>query len=208
MLMIGISGVIGSGKSTLSNALLNKFPYSHLESFACPLKKFCMEMLDLTYEQCYGDAKNSLTKYRWKDITYSYDEFERIVDPYCYIMTIELDSKYEQLMTAREVMQYYGQYFRNINEDFFVDKLKKRIKYQKVGLDFLFVDDLRYKNEKKIFDYTIRCIGETSDNHISETDLKDEIFDFYIDKNKQTVDEAVTLIVKDLTTKYPNLEVM
>lgn len=191
MLIIGINGVIGSGKSTLANALLNRLPNSQVEAFALPLKRFCIYMLGLRYEQCYGSEKNSLTQYKGRDIVQSDTYFGRV------------SHLYDQYMTARQVMEYYAVYFRNIKEDFFVDKLVNRISWYRPANVIILVEDLRHKNELKVFDYTIRCLGKTESKHSGEVELNDsDPFSFYVDKTKQSPTEAADLVVADLMSKF------
>lgn len=65
------------------------YPFVKLYSFADELKTFCINVLGLTHNQCYGlDAdKNSLTNIRWEDCA---------------------GSNKQGIMTAREVLQYFG----------------------------------------------------------------------------------------------------
>lgn len=76
--------------------------------FATPLKEFCIKVLGLTRNQCYGTSadRETPTKYTWGDI-----------DP-------EIRNKYDKdpskHMTAREVLQVFGtdlmrnKFYRNI----------------------------------------------------------------------------------------------
>lgn len=75
--IIAFSGRKQSGKSTAGEYIEHliktyNLPISYkLYSFADPLKQdICMNLLGLSYEQCYGDdnMKNSLTELRWEDM--------------------------------------------------------------------------------------------------------------------------------------------
>ena len=59
-MIIGIVGAARSGKGTVSETLMNTFDGFRELSFADKLKEMCMEMLGLTWEQCYGDQKEIL----------------------------------------------------------------------------------------------------------------------------------------------------
>ena len=132
--IIAFSGRKQSGKST-SGEYVEKFikqnflPIScKLYSFADPLKQdICMNLLGLTYEQCYGsdEDKNSLTEIKWKDIEgYAKDEF----------------------MTAREVMEVVGtKIFRKMKNNIWVDATISKIKRE--GFDLAIVLDNRFPNE-------------------------------------------------------------
>jgi len=54
--IIGFSGKIGSGKTTLTEFLCNKFPYAKV-SFADPLKFIVQYLYSLDYDQLYGNKK-------------------------------------------------------------------------------------------------------------------------------------------------------
>lgn len=132
--IIAFSGRKQSGKST-SGEYIEKFikqnflPIScKLYSFADPLKQdICMNLLGLTYEQCYGsdDDKNSLTDINWKDIAgYNKDE----------------------LMTSREVMEVVGtKIFRKMKNNIWVDATINKIKRER--FDLAIVLDNRFPNE-------------------------------------------------------------
>lgn len=69
-------------------------------SFADPLKKFCMEVFGLTYEQCYGtdEQKNSITKVTARDIGM----------PHSSISSDGAKCWSGHCLTARQVLQYFG----------------------------------------------------------------------------------------------------
>lgn len=54
--IIGFSGKIGSGKTTLAQILCNEYPYTKA-SFADPLKHIVKYLYDLEYDQLYGNRK-------------------------------------------------------------------------------------------------------------------------------------------------------
>lgn len=113
--IIVISGKKQSGKSTLAEficeywiAMHKKKSYKDADckiySFADPLKQFCINVMGLTYKQCYGsdEDKNSSTDIKWssqpKEIQKAYAKKNRkkqLVYPKGY-------------MTAREVMEVIG----------------------------------------------------------------------------------------------------
>jgi hypothetical protein len=76
--------------------------------FATPLKKYCIDVLGLTHEQCYGNdaARESLTRYTWNEIA------EHI--------RVKYKKNPEDRLTARDVLQIVGtdlmreQFHRNI----------------------------------------------------------------------------------------------
>jgi hypothetical protein len=132
--IIAFSGRKQSGKSTGGEYIdkLIKQNYSSIScklySFADPLKQdICMNLLGLTYEQCYGadEDKNSLTDIRWNSIP-GYDK--------------------NDFMTAREVMEEIGTgIFRKIKNNVWVDATINKIK--KEAYDIAIVLDNRFPNE-------------------------------------------------------------
>jgi hypothetical protein len=94
-----------SGESVREMDLANGRPDWHflctegirLLSFADPLKRFCIDVLGLHYEQCYGtdDEKNTYTKLSWINAPNEGWWKAAPGDP-------------NELMTAREVMQWFG----------------------------------------------------------------------------------------------------
>lgn len=122
-LIIGLSGKKQSGKTTLCDKLYLSFicKNSHLDikrySFADALKKkVCMEILGLSYSQCYGtdEQKNTSTPYKWERLPKEIrdrNNTRRDVFFNGEIMESLLPSEY---ITAREIMQLVGtEIFRN-----------------------------------------------------------------------------------------------
>jgi hypothetical protein len=132
--IIAFSGRKQSGKSTAGEYIekLIQQTYSSIScklySFADPLKQdICMNLLGLTYEQCYGtdEDKNSLTDIKWNSIPgYNKDGF----------------------MTAREAMEEIGTgIFRKMKNNVWVDATINKIK--KENYDLAIVLDNRFPNE-------------------------------------------------------------
>lgn len=115
--------------------MLNKLyevldPYIKVYSFADPLKQdICMNMLGLTYEQCYGsdEDKNSPTEIMWESIP-------------------GLNSGRIGPMTAREVMEVIGtDIFRKIKQNVWVEATLRKIEKEKSQLAIIV--DCRFPNE-------------------------------------------------------------
>lgn len=132
--IIAFSGRKQSGKSTgaeyVRSLCLSKELSNKVYSFADPLKQdICMNMLGLTYDQCYGsdNDKNSLTDIMWQNIPgYTGD----LVGP----------------MTAREVMEVIGtNIFRKIKNNVWVQATLSTIK--KENPDIAIIADCRFPNE-------------------------------------------------------------
>ena len=135
-------------------------PFVKLYSFADLLKtNVCMNVLGLSYEQCYGtdEQKNTLTE---------------IVSP-----------ETGERASAREVMQFVGtDFFRSIYPNVWADATIRKI--QKDNPSLAIVCDCRFPNEvtaiKNAGGRTIRLTRncDSSDVHESETALDKDNFDW------------------------------
>ena len=63
-MLIGLMGGKGSGKTTVSNYLINKGYIFKAYAFAEPLKTLCKNLFNLNYEQLEGDLKEVIDP-RW-----------------------------------------------------------------------------------------------------------------------------------------------
>jgi hypothetical protein len=196
-ILVGVSGIKGSGKSELC-LTLNEHSVnlrSNIFSFAEPLKEFCIKVLGLTVEQCYGKDKETLTNYRWDSLPDYWDNvfYEDNEESFEY--------GYSNFMTARQVMQQWARIFRSMNEDIFVDRMKEKIEsYKRYNLDVVFVDDLRHTNELKIFDVLVRIKGNTEKKDHGEFELENEKFHLYVEP-KQAV-ESSKIVMSYVKDKY------
>lgn len=162
-------------------------PHIKLYSFADILKKdVCMNILGLSYDQCYGDdnAKNTLTDINWQDMP-------------------GIKNNSTSYMTAREVMEYVGtNIFRSIKNNVWVDATIKKISSDKSKLAV--ITDCRFPNEIESVKATggkvIRLTRSPFEsNHISETVLDSDKydwknFDHIIDNSKMSIfDQCVEI---------------
>jgi hypothetical protein len=173
-------------------------------SFADPLKKFCIDVMGLSYEWCYGTEldKNSLTKYKWDNLPIDIRiKYSICIEPvHDIVITTEKEDSEgfacisnisckggEALprigpMTAREILQVFGtNVMRNMfSSTIWVDGTINTIKNYKAKIAF--VADTRFVSEvNAIMDekngYLIRLQRKISDDiHPSEVELDN--FDF------------------------------
>ena len=135
-------------------------PFVKLYSFADLLKKgVCMDVLGLSYEQCYGTDENKNT------------------------MTDIVSPETGKRATAREVMQFVGtDFFRSIYPNVWVDATIRKIKEESPELAI--ICDCRFPNEVKgVQDANGKVIRLTrncndKDSHASETALDKENYDW------------------------------
>lgn len=155
-------------------------PYIKLYSFADPLKQdICIDMLGLTWDQCYGsdEQKNTTTSLKWENMPgYSGELVGN--------------------MTARQVMEYVGtEMFRKMDSNIWASTTIRKI--QKDRPKIAVIMDCRFPNEvdsiKSIGGYVIRLTRQPYEsNHISENILnKDSYdwnkFDFIIDNDNMSI---------------------
>lgn len=200
--LILITGKKQSGKDTSAKAIEthlyqlqdNVGTYVKSYSFATPLKRYCIDVLGLTEEQCYGsdDQKNSATNILWRDLPFAdaklaelYIESrhpERLADlSYADKVNIVLWLQEESVkMTAREVMQIFGSNIcRKMYGDCFANWAKKEI--AKDAPQYAFITDARFPNELEVFKdldpIIIRLQRNTfNSQHISEIALDNYAF--------------------------------
>ena len=169
------------------------WPFIKQYSFATPLKQFCINVLGLTYEQCYGtdEQKNSLTNIMWEDVPNK-------------PKGRKLYKEFTGLMTAREVLQHFGTNIcRKMVKNCWVDATIRQI--QKDAPQLAVITDIRFPNEvdgvQAIGGKVIRLTrAPHEDTHESETALDDYSgFDHVLDNKDMSIPEqnrATTILLK------------
>lgn len=177
-------------------------------SFADALKQdVCINLLGLTYEQCYGTDKdkNSLTNIMWEDVPGvvsegTEKELEIVrgrMGDYYGIDSAGLIYHKPGPMTAREVLQYVGTgIFRRLNNNVWAESCLRKIKGH--GCETALISDTRFPNEVEEIQsaggVVIRLLrnSDSEDTHPSETALDDyplENYDAVIDNTTMSIDE-------------------
>jgi hypothetical protein len=158
--IVGLSGRKQSGKSSTA-AFLERWYEAEVLHFADPLKRFCIDVLGLEEEQCYGteDDKNSLTDLRFEDMPGD-----------------ALDDWEPGPMSARHVLQFFGtDIVRQMKPSAWVDATMRRAAGSLAPL--VVIADVRFPDEA---DAILAAGGEvirlarqidTEDQHYSETAL-------------------------------------
>lgn len=190
-MIIAFAGRKQSGKTTACEFTANVFSQttqqnSAIYNFADPLKKMCIDIFGLTYEQCYGtdDQKNEYVNCKWPDS--------------------------EEVMSAREVMQYVGtNVFRKMQHNVWSEATIRKIKDE--NLPLALIADCRFPNEVK----AVRSAGGLvvklhrniyNSSHESETALDEDRydhgnFDMIIDNSNLSIADKNKLIYDFLKTK-------
>lgn len=158
------------------------WPHIRIYSFADGLKQLCIDIMGLTYAQCYGtnEDKNIFTEYRWKDMPdyqmYTKAKFD--VKKGGFVIT---DAT--QQMTARHVLQYIGtNIFRRMKGDIWAEACIRKI--QKDSPNIALISDCRFPNEVEVIQRAggkviklLRNPIQNPDPHPSEIALDEGNFD-------------------------------
>ena len=182
--LIGISGKKRSGKTMVANMFKTMFSSTikvTIMSLAEPLKQECKKKYKLTDAQVYGKDKEKV--------------FKKVV----IINRQKCD-------TARKVMQVYGQWKRELDKNYWVEKLIKKVDaFRRLNLaDMVIIDDVRFINEVNIISQnygvllrvqrvmeTYEKIFVSEDQDFSETALDHyHQFDFHFINQGLTLEEA------------------
>ena len=174
-----------SGKTTLCNQVVNFIydlekleDYSTIYNFADPLKDLCINVLGLTFDQCYGSDKKK----------------NELVN--CF--------RHGAQMTAREVLQVVGtDFLRSIQHNVWADATIRRI--QKDNPAIALIGDCRFPNEveavKKAGGTVIKLTRNVyNSDHASETALDPENydhsnFDLVVDNEHLTIEEQWRVVI-------------
>ena len=195
--ILSFSGRKQSGKSTSADYIISLITQTDIKirenrhelnmsykiySFADPLKQdICINILGLTYDQCYGsdDDKNTMTDLWWDGVQ----------------------------LTAREAMEIIGtKIFRALKTNVWADATINKIK--KENVDLAIISDCRFPNEveavKNSGGINIRLdLDPFHSNSISENSLDQDVydwsnFDIIIKNSKMTIEEKNKEILRFL----------
>jgi len=190
-MIIAFAGRKQSGKTSACEFTANVYSQtmqknSAIYNFADPLKKMCIDIFGLTYEQCYGsdENKNEYVNCFWPDSGNS--------------------------MTAREVMQYVGtDVFRKMQHNVWADATIRKI--QDENLPLALIADCRFPNEVEAVKNAGGLVIKLNRNlysstHESETALDEDRydqsnFDFVIDNKDLKIGAKNELIYSFLKVK-------
>jgi dephospho-CoA kinase len=211
-ILIGVTGKARSGKDTFSEMLAEEFYNTSktrfvLMAYAQELKLRVQRDFDLTYDQLWGDQKEIEDKRYNKAWVNNMVAGRRGTD--------EIESPY---WTPREILQSYGEFYRSVDSQFWVNNLFRTItdkEYKNV-----IVTDVRHPNEATpIIDrngFIIKVTSERTEkeqihgaSHISEVAMDNfEHIDFHVkndeglDELRQTAKTVATFITEAVRTKF------
>lgn len=173
------------------------FPHIKQYSFADPLKEICMNLFDLTWEQCYGtnEQKNSPTSILWDKIP---DNIRK-----------KFKKTKTDIISGRELMQAFGtEVVRKINPHAWANACLNRILIEQP--EIAVITDCRFACEvAKVKECGGRVIRFTrnplNSDHESESELDEGKynwgnFDAIVDNKDLSIDEqnaAVFEVIKE-----------
>lgn len=192
-MIVGISGKAMVGKDTFAVMLAEELQRKTgdiyvLMAFAKSLKDRAQKDFDLSWDQLWGDQKELVDNRYAKGRFVEYDDNNNPVP-----------STLEPYWTPREIMQAYGQFFRTIDYNFWVEELFRTIEDKEY--ENVIITDIRHINEANavkerggthIRIYRDAGGSKINDQHISETALdghKDVDFEIM---NNGTLDDLRT----------------
>lgn len=148
MEIIGLSGKIGSGKTTIGLSLRDKFEEHNLKakvfSFSNYLKMEVNKLIKDYHNSDIFRLTEVQSKYGIEDLDWY--ELAKVLS-----RTKPSDNGFKKTKDVRTILQKFGAIRRKQNENYWVDKLSDVIFSQ--DLDFAIIDDVRFDNEKDfIFD--------------------------------------------------------
>jgi len=149
-LIIALHGKKGSGKDTIANIIKAKYPTFEKVAFADPIKETIIRIFKL------------------KDIN-EYDEFKR--------------KEFNELnINGRDIVREIGMLMRSYDENQYIKYVDRFI----IRNPYTIITDLRFENELKYLQnikallIKVKRNLNDNDNHISEKEFNDELFDFII----------------------------
>lgn len=172
-MIIGISGKIGSGKSTVGQFLVNSLDFAAEINFADALKDHVALLFAAPPAAVRGTQAEKLQ-----------------------LLPCGL--------SARVVMQAYGQAVRSLDRDAWVRAWERSVRdvWARNGMVPIVVTDVRYRNEARAIrekgGILIRLLRapQAEDRHASETDLDGwQDWDLSLDNRDQTPDQTCSIVL-------------
>ncbi len=182
MVLIGIMGLKGSGKTTCATYLTNKHHFVE-KSFADPLKRACQELFFLTDAQIYGTQQEKETPDpRWFNCTP-----RKMLQ---YVGTDLLRNNLNNIMPGLGV-----DIFTHAFQIWYNNQIKNNPNIHVV------ISDVRFQNEvdliKKLGGYVIKIYrsgSDTTDMHQSETEMQQITnYNYFIVNNESLTDLYVSI---------------
>lgn len=141
MILIGLTGLAGSGKNFVADQITAKYESVKQIAFADPLKQMVHHMFNIPLEDCYTEAgKNRETWVKWMDCNLAMDEARNGT-------SAPPKGGWLSHMTVRDLLQWVGTDLVRgwWNESHWVCLAEQRIKVSPE--EIVVVTDVRFQNE-------------------------------------------------------------
>lgn len=168
MILIGLTGVAGSGKNFVADQITAKYESVRQIAFADPLKHVVHHMFDVPLEDCYTEkGKASKTWYSWMDCAPAVEEAK--------YHSLQIDGGLRSQMTVRDLLQWVGTDLVRAcwNDRHWIMLAEQKIKA--AAEDIVIVTDVRFPNEAHavmgLGGTILRPVGRRSEGvpkHVSE----------------------------------------
>lgn len=203
-MIVGISGKIDSGKSTLAKRLI-AFDFIKF-SFADWMKHYCAGVYDVPVEWMYDQDQKESTSRQYKISALARDlrSLERMgySDATCRALILQLENTLNRpyFVSLREMLQFVGtEYFRALDPNFHVKRTVETLDPNKNYV----CDDMRFPNEvdalrrvnAKLFRVN-RPTHSNTGNHPSEIALDDYTDWDFILVNDGTLEQYETKVAE------------
>lgn len=187
-MVVGVTGLAGSGKSTVVNMMLELVPGARAIAFAEPLKQFCAEVYNWPLEKFEDQAFKATPDRRYVRLDHEQinveggghrgDELRDILR-----LTPEELQDYEETgvvhLTPRHALQQLGtNWGRGCWEHTWIALAMRRITdLRAVGCPLVIVSDVRFDNETTVMDKVIEVVrpGVERGTHASEAGISPEL---------------------------------
>ena len=193
-MIVGVTGPMGAGKSTVVQMMLERVPGARQLAFAEPLKKFCSEVYDWPLEKLEDFEFKATPDHRHVRLDRVECEnlgFERHTDGYLRSVVelseaelLDYKTSGEVHLTPRHAMQALGtEWGRECCKSTWVDLLLRRARdLEAAGCPLVVVSDCRFPEEKAAIEKLVGQVvkvtrpGGTVSTHASEHALDGVLF--------------------------------
>lgn len=198
MIVVGITGPVGSGKSTVTRMMFELTPGAAQIALAGPLKEFCSEVYDWPLDRLEDQtfkatpdrryvrlSRDQIAKLGWNDLIDAWHEGRRPeanlhdalgLTPEEYVDWVQTGVVH---LTPRYAAQHLGtEWGRGCFEATWTNMARRRIlDLKSKGCPLVIVSDIRFDNEVAVVDKVIEVVrpGVTRAMHASEAGVSSEL---------------------------------
>lgn len=129
--VVGLSGKIGCGKSTLANMLVEMFP------------------VGMAVKTAYGDLlKHEAARAIGFPVEWCYDQTKKAN---MHVACAHFPGTPRKVMSVRELLQWYGtDYRRKQDPEYWTNAMRKYLRKMANVTEYIIIDDVRFPNEAEL----------------------------------------------------------